>query len=778
MKKIRSSWRAASLAAVVFFASPPLQAQTMVPLLAGSEAFHCGTDEQTAEKVRERHRWAIERAARDPQFAATVRDTPGLRVERSIVVMDTDPVNSLFDHPFDLVGKTVSLRRDDDGGFVASSGPLAYDSDTGPLFHEFERSSDGDWHFVPYQLSSFSFPFGSRTVSELFISSQFRVEVDSPMTAQFYQFSLLEALSVETPVIAPLAQTLAARPDPPEVYVKESADALTITWRTPEASYFGVDVQLRIEPSGDLHFSYHSIRGGNAWGSLLVSTGEEPWRSHRTRLATFSDPEGDVDSRIPASLRAMLDIVEVTLDRIGGTGLLEARIRTRGEIRRTQLTAPLRFQIALGLEENQQLDRVVAQITSGSIDWIRNGTGLSRGSYATWVEGNTLVIRMLQEELISSGPSLWIGVTSQNAAQQFTADAASAIASIDTPAVSTAVRFSSLGTPRRIDGPLVESFTLPEVNVQGVWEQLRAVYGLDPELIDGVAVYQDHPTDIILYAGAYAYSGNPAVSGIRYGWSSLDLPRSPALMHMNLYDFGWNSRADYSVSVINHEFGHRWLYFLAIMENGTPTFNLNPGGGHPAQYVHTPAAFEVYGPADASAMGGANFRDNGDGTFTSPDVLGYFGYSWHELYLMGLASPNEVPPWFYIAESNPPLNISYSPPPGTTVSGIRRNVTIQQVIDAIGPRRPVAAESQRAFRVLFVLLTRDGAAVTPEMIQRMTEHRLGFEKAFSRATGGRGTVMTTFGGEPRRRSVRPSTRTTGSWLGPGAPATAWEGRAE
>jgi hypothetical protein len=762
--------RVVSLAAVVLLASSPLQAQMMAPVTAVDEAFRCGTDEHTAEKVRELHRWATERAARDPQIAAAARDTAGLRVERSIVVMDTDPINSLFDQPFDLLGKTVSLRRDEDGGFIASSGPLAWDSDTGALFHEFERSNDSDWHFVPYELSSFSFPFGSRTVSELFISSQLRVEFDTPMTAQFYQFNLVEALSVETPVIAPLAQTLAPRPDPPEVYLKESGEALTITWRTPEPSYFGADVQLRIEPSGDLHFSYHSIRGGNAWGSLLVSTGEEPWRSHRTRLTTFSDPGGDVDSRVPASLREMLDIVEVTLDRIGGTGLLEARIRTRGEIRRAQLTAPLLFEIGFGLESNQRLDRFVAQITSGRIDWIRNGTGFSRGSYAAWIEGDTVVIRMLQDELISSGPSLWIGVTSRTASQQFNADVASTNASIGTPTVSTAVRFSSLGTPRRIDGPLVESFTLPEVNVQGVWERLRDAYGLDPELIDGVAIYQDHPTDIILYAGAYAYSGNPAVSGIRYGWSSLDLPRSPALMHMNLYDFGWNSRADYSVSVINHEFGHRWLYFLAIMENGSPTFNLNPGGGHPAQYVHTPAAFEIYGPADASAMGGANFRDNGDGTFTSPDVVGYFGYSWHELYLMGLASPEEVSPWFYIAESNPPLQIAYSPPPGTTVSGIRRNVTIQQVIDAIGPRRPVAAESQRAFRVLFVLLTRDGAAVTPEVVQRMTEHRLGFEKAFNRATGGRATIMTAFGGEPRRRSVRRSPGTNGSWLTPEAPA--------
>jgi hypothetical protein len=741
-------------ALVLVLTASSLQAEPL-PVIP-SEPFRCGTDEQTDERVRELHRWATERAARDPQVAAAVGKSAGLRVDRNIIVMDTNPINSLFDKPFDLVGKSLTLRREDDGGYIVSSGPLVYDTEVGPLFHQFERSAASDWHFKPYELTSFSFPLGSRTVSALFISSQMRVEVENPMIAEFYQFSLVEALSVEAPVIAPLAQTLAPRPEPPAVFVKETAEALTITWRSPEASYFGFDVQLRIEPSGDLRFSYHTVKGGHGWGTPLVSTGAEAWRSDRSRVTTLSDPAGDVDSRVPAALREGLDIVEVTVDRIGGTALLEARIRTRGEIRRSGLTAPLLFQVGFGEEANQPLDSYVAQISASRIDLIRNSTGLSRGSFAVRIEGDTVVIRMLQDDLLVSGPSLWLGVTSRSATQSFTADAVSGSMSLGPPAASSSVRFSSLATPARIDGPLVESFTLPDVNVQGVWEQLRAAYGVDPDLIDGVAVYQDHPTDIVLYAGAYAYSGNPGVGGIRAGWSGLNQPRSPALMHMNLYDFGWNSRADYSVSVINHEFGHRWLYFLRIMENGTPTQSLNPGGGHPAQYVHTPAAFEVYGPADASAMGGANFRDNGDGTFSSPDALGYFSYSWHDLYLMGIASPEEVPPWFYIANSNPPLPISYSPPPGTTVSGVRRNVTIQQVIDAIGPRLPVAAESQRAFRVLFVLLTRDGSTVTPEMIDRMNEHRLGFEWAFHRATGGRGTIISAFGGEPRRRAVRPS----------------------
>jgi hypothetical protein len=750
------SMRISALIVIALFSLDLQSQQTSAPPHPEDQAwgFHCGTGLDTDERAGALHRLAMERGAPHSRIAADqTRARP--RVDRGVIVMETDPVTMLFDRPFDLAGKTVSLKRGIDGGYTAAVGTLEYDENVGLFFHQFEFSDDPDWHHRPYAIASFDFPFGSRRVSDIIISAHHRIDIEAPITAGFDQFHLLDALSLDRPTIAPLARTLrtpSRQKIPPQVFVKETAEAVTVTWRTPVSSYFSTDLQVRIDADGDLTFSYRVLKG-DGWGALMVSTGEEPWRAFRETIAVINDASGDVRADYPEPLKEALDITSIELERIGNTGLIEARIRTRRPIVRTQITTPLAFELVLGDDPGVVRDRYAIQIGPHELTSIRSGGAIhSPGSPAVDVNGDTVTIRLLQEELLSHGSNLWIGLTSRDTGHRFNADAASGSLELRAPTVPSSVRFATMTSPATIDGPLVETFTLPAVNIQGVWQQLKEAYGLDPTTLDGVAVYQDHATDIIFYAGAYALRGNPGVDGISSTNGSA-LPRAPTLMHMNLFDYGWNARPDISGSVINHEFGHRWLYFFSIMEEGVRSQSLNPLRAHPAQYVHTAAAFQVEGMGDASTMGGSNFRINDDGTFTTPDEVGYFGYSWHELYLMGLAAPEEVEPWYYIADSDPPLGLQYSPPPRTTVSGTRRDVNIQQLIDAMGPRHPAATESQRQFRVLFVLLTRPGAEPLPGVTDKVVEHRLGFEKVFHRATGGRASVSTAFGSEPRRRAV-------------------------
>ena len=94
---------------------------------------------------------------------------------------------------------------------------------------------------------------------------------------------------------------------------------------------------------------------------------------------------------------------------------------------------------------------------------------------------------------------------------------------------------------------------------------------------------------------------------------------------------------------------------------------LNPGGGHPASWVYTPAAQVLFGPDDASCMGGSTWTDHGDGTFTSAPVFSSRGFAWHELYLMGLADPSEVADWYYIRNPDPELPDAYWPGDDVTV---------------------------------------------------------------------------------------------------------------
>ena len=107
---------------------------------------------------------------------------------------------------------------------------------------------------------------------------------------------------------------------------------------------------------------------------------------------------------------------------------------------------------------------------------------------------------------------------------------------------------------------------------------------------------------------------------------------------------------NYAMSQIGHELGHRWAADARALVNGE-TITLGPV--HWATGVHLPAAFPYSNPVEADAMGGSTWKDNGDGTYTQLDRDYYSpakGYSWLALYLMGLAKPDEVPPFFILAQ--------------------------------------------------------------------------------------------------------------------------------
>ncbi len=110
---------------------------------------------------------------------------------------------------------------------------------------------------------------------------------------------------------------------------------------------------------------------------------------------------------------------------------------------------------------------------------------------------------------------------------------------------------------------------------------------------------------------------------------------------------------DYAMSQIGHEMGHRWSAFVSAKING----ELIPlGPTHWATGLQAPAAFPYQRPAEASAMGGGVWQDNFDGTFTQLDDDYYVpatGWSYLDLYLMGLIAPAEVPDFFLLRNLQP-----------------------------------------------------------------------------------------------------------------------------
>ena len=94
---------------------------------------------------------------------------------------------------------------------------------------------------------------------------------------------------------------------------------------------------------------------------------------------------------------------------------------------------------------------------------------------------------------------------------------------------------------------------------------------------------------------------------------------------------------------------------------------------------------------DASVMEGNDIADRGDGRFETVDFARRF--SPLDQYAMGLRAAAEVPPFFYVDvpddfRPNRPFKASSAPEAGVSFTGVRRDVRIEDVVRAMGPRVP------------------------------------------------------------------------------------------
>ncbi|HEX9983312.1 MAG TPA: hypothetical protein VGF69_08610 [Thermoanaerobaculia bacterium] len=719
------------------FKRPALFVLTLV--LCSTPAFaqilDCGTKDSVLRRDAEVARWSAARKQQAkakgfvPAVNATVRD-------QGTVVLPADDFTAPFRRPIDLEGKTIVFSPKNAQTFTATSGPLQYENDRGTRLG---ITTKGGFATID---TSFEFPFFGDKVKRFYVSPHNGIYVEEPRVGEFEQYSDLELASLRQGVIAPLLTTVPAQQAFPSVFARQTGDSLLITWLT--VTY---DVQAKLFANGDIRFTYRTVRDVLSAGTVITS-GKEAWRSQRTELGSVTDPAGDVPLATSPAIAPMLDLQSVTVNRIANTDLLELRLKLGGTVDRNVLNNPLLFVFAFDND-----NYLLYQVSKSGPDYYQiPGWGTLANSGAARIEGDTVVMQILQDLVPSFGGAM-AAFTQYG---RTVSDGVEVFATVGAAPTSVRTDFSAL-TTADFSRPIVEGFTIPVLSVEAVWETLSAAYGLDAADWDGVAIYQNFLTDIIFYAGAYSTVGNAQVDGIgTRAAMGRDKPRTPALLHMNMVNFGVNLTDQSATHVVLHELGHRWLLHVDIMEDGQPKRSLNPLGAHPAQYVHTPAPYVVFSNDDSSVMGGATFADNGNGTFRSPDYSAY-SYSYLDLYLMGLIPASDVKPWFYIAGSNPALGGAYYPPQARTFSGTRKDVTVQQVIDAMGPRKPAWPDTQRKFRVLTVLMTDPSRQATPTELAAVARYRRMLEQYFSVATGNRATVDTMFPipeAGPRRRATR------------------------
>jgi hypothetical protein len=184
------------------------------------------------------------------------------------------------------------------------------------------------------------------------------------------------------------------------------------------------------------------------------------------------------------------------------------------------------------------------------------------------------------------------------------------------------------------------------------------------------------------------------------------------------------------VSVIGQEAGHRWLAFLEFRDAG--------GQRSTAMLGRDTAHWSFFADSDGSVMEGNDIEDLGGGTFRTVGAVTRF--SQLDQYAMGLLDPSEVPRFFYVENPvnvQPPQQADSAPKIGVTFTGTRRDVLIQDIVAAMGQRRPAAAASPRVHAQAFIHLVSAGRDADPANVSKLDRFRREWEAFFLKATDGR-----------------------------------------
>ncbi len=245
------------------------------------------------------------------------------------------------------------------------------------------------------------------------------------------------------------------------------------------------------------------------------------------------------------------------------------------------------------------------------------------------------------------------------------------------------------------------------------------------KLVEGVgAFYQSLANDVAGIGYQQAADLDPIIPAEFFD----DTPNSQfqGMLHMNdWHNFllpGDQGLDDTWISLVfGQELGHAWLAFvLADTGNGPSDLLLGRAKAHWNFYMHT----------DGSPVEGHRWTDEGGGNFTAAKLTSY-QFSDLDLYLMGLMPPEEVKPWFVIEDPHDCIdsvldNQECAKPESFSfkadqyrVKGTRRDLTIDDVLAANGPRIPAYPDAPSEFNLSFLLIKRPGETFCDEELAAM-----------------------------------------------------------
>jgi hypothetical protein len=278
----------------------------------------------------------------------------------------------------------------------------------------------------------------------------------------------------------------------------------------------------------------------------------------------------------------------------------------------------------------------------------------------------------------------------------------------------------------------------------------------DRDGLDTVAVarkfYATHPDDyqqLVIYtsrrlvpAGTFSFEQTVHNTDAGIGASQADLTaeygsrgRLESFITMDTigkYPDDINQRflgEDSTLTVLAHEVGHRWLANARFRDGATTSAELLG-----RDEVH----WSFFMDTDGSYMEGNDIAPQADGRFRTAGAS--LRYSALDQYLMGMRDASEVPPFFFVRNpTGTDTDPGQNPAMGVVFGGTRRDVTMGEVVAAIGERNPRGAPWARPFREAFVYVSVGGPA-DPGNVAKVERIRAAWPAFFAQSVEGRGSV--------------------------------------
>jgi len=239
-----------------------------------------------------------------------------------------------------------------------------------------------------------------------------------------------------------------------------------------------------------------------------------------------------------------------------------------------------------------------------------------------------------------------------------------------------------------------------------------------PDVYDFVTFWVTSDIDVDCACGAFYCGLANSAQGI--GWNRCWPGGRSGWDTNKLEAFHFFIRLD--DAALLQETGHHWGAFAGFKENAS-----DPQIHYDHMLGNQPGHWNRYMDDDNSPMDYDDFDwiENNDGTFTRhPISRGEYVFCDLDLYLMGLIPPSQVNPFYYI--ENPTGT-------GDTISGQKKQLTIDNIILANGQRVPDSSSSQKTFKQAWIILTKDASRVSV-MARDRESLRKRYTKIFFHAT--------------------------------------------